>query len=95
VAGTNLATDLGVYRRFVFHVKLATGPGAKDGVIELWVDGVAIWSKSDADLWDYSPDDHNYLDEMYLMGAANSGFNVVTDILVQGVKIGATYSDVA
>lgn len=95
VMGIRLDSDLGHYIRFVFHAKVASGPGANDGVIELWKDGVAIWSKSDANYWDYSPVAHNYHDQMYLLGAANSGFNVVTDILVQGVKIGATYSDVA
>jgi hypothetical protein len=94
VGGVNLATDLGFYRRWVVHLKAASGPGMNDGVIEWWSDGVIKWSKT-GDYWDYSPVTHNYIDQMYLLGAANSGFNVVTDIMIQNVKIGATYADVA
>ena len=95
IMGVRLASDLGFYRRFVFHCKRSTAANANNGVVELWIDGVQVWSKSDADLWDYSPTAHNYFNHMYLLGAANSGFNVVTDIMVQNVAIGATYSDVA
>ena len=93
--GVNLSTDLGIYRRFIYRVKAATGPGMNDGIVQFWINGVLLWNKTNVDLWDYSPVKHNYFDQMYLLGHANSGFNVTTDILVQDVAIGSTYNDVA
>lgn len=95
VPGISLATDLNRYIRFVWHSKRATAPNAKDGIIEFWKDGVLIYARYNLDMWDYSPVPYNYVDKMYLLGAANSGFSVVTDILIQRVTIGPTYASVA
>lgn len=77
----------GVDERWGFYVKLASGPGAKDGVIRFWYQGVDLMKKQmDAaiaagkvpfdwnhlDLWDYE-DGLNYISNGFYPGWDNSG----------------------
>lgn len=77
----------GIDERWGFYVKLASGPGAKDGVMKFWYQGVDLMKKQmDAaiaagkvpfdwnhiDLWDYT-DGKNYLSNGFYPGWDNSG----------------------
>lgn len=74
------------------HVKSASGAATNDGVAQMWVGGVSIYSKTDLELWFKSgstPDDspqptfHNG----YILGATNSFFQVNTTFHVDTMKI--------
>jgi hypothetical protein len=77
----------GVDERWGFYVKLASGPGAKDGLFRFWYQGVDLMKKqmdkaiadgkvpfdwNALDLWDYE-DGLNYLSNGFYPGWDNSG----------------------
>lgn len=77
--------DFGKWHRIVMHFKVASSTNASDGVQELWKNGRSIMSIKN--LANGGPAGLNYMDEAYIWGWANSGFNENTHIYVDDVVI--------
>jgi hypothetical protein len=82
------AADLGKWHRIVMHFKVPTSLTSSDGVQELWKNGQQIYStKTQAS---NGTSGLNYIDEAYILGWANSGFNERTVMYVDDVVVSDT-----
>lgn len=71
--------DAGKWHEFIIHIKLASSATAKDGVAEIWKNGVKEMEYLHLPIYDTQA---NYIDQGYLLGWSNSGFNQQTNIYV-------------
>jgi hypothetical protein len=82
------SADLGKWHRIVMHFKVPTSLTSTDGVQELWKNGQQIYSiKNQAS---NGTTGLNYIDEAYILGWANSGFNELTVMYVDDVVVSDT-----
>jgi hypothetical protein len=81
-------TDLGKWHRIVMHFKVPTSTSASDGVMELWKNGQSIYSSKSLAMGGTSG--LNYMDEAYILGWANSGFNQDTLMYIDDVVVADT-----
>ena len=80
-------TERGRWNKVIIHVKVPSGD-TDDGVLELYVNDVKKIGLSG--LNSYGGVGQNYFDELYLLGWANSGFDVDTTIYIDDVTISST-----
>lgn len=80
--------DLGNWLEIIVHVKVPTNTSSNDGVIEVWKDGVQLADYDSLDIFGSSS--RNYIDEMYLLGWANSGFAQNTTFYIDDITISDT-----
>lgn len=81
-------SDLGKWLRIVMHFKVPTSTNAADGVMELWKNGQSIFSTKN--LASGGTSGLNYMDEAYILGWANSGFNQDTLMYIDDVIVADT-----
>jgi hypothetical protein len=81
--------DLGKWRRFKVHVRLAD-KGMSNGIVEIWRDGQLIVKS--LPLSNYSAAG-NYFDQGYILGWSNSGFAQTTTMYVDNFRISNTDFD--
>ncbi len=77
--------DLGKWMRVVMHFKVPTSLSSSDGVIEIWKNGSSLISVKN--LASNATSGKNYMDEAYILGWANSGFNVDTKMYVDDIEV--------
>ena len=79
---------LGNWTCFEHHIKVETAD--EPGVHQFWINGVLVIDDQDLS-WAGGPCSPGYLNNGYLMGWANSGFNVDTDIYIDDVVFSDSY----
>lgn len=84
------AADKGTWLGVILRVKVPTSLGSGDGVMEIWKNGSLWYSRTNLAIFGSSG--RNYINEIYLLGWANSGFAVDTDFRVDNVVI--AYSNI-
>ncbi len=87
-------TDLNTWMRVLVHWRRASGPGALDGVVEVYktVNGRTTTVLQQRAVQTWGPDTggdpaYNFLTDGYLLGWANSGFSERTDIAIDDVEL--------
>jgi hypothetical protein len=85
-SGKNFITtsDLGVWSEIVIHIKVPTGDGTGDGIMQLWKNGKNFIDLTNLNDWGGSK---NYFDAFYLLGWANAGFRQDTVFYIDNVVI--------
>jgi hypothetical protein len=88
-------SDRGEWIDYVFHFKVASGPKASDGLMEVYKDGeLAIgWYNKPIRPTDGNPE-HAGFDRGYIMGYHNSGYAEQTTFYIDNFKIGTTAESV-
>lgn len=82
------ATDLGKWSQILIHVQVPSNSGASDGVMQMWKNGVLVADYKNLD--NYGGNGVNFIDEIYLVGWANSGFAQDTDYYFDNLVISDT-----
>jgi hypothetical protein len=86
------AARAGAWHRIRVHYKLASGPGATDGVYEGWIGDSLMWrSRTDWVFW--STGGNNFVRNGYFFGWANSGYTDQTDFHIKGGVDGPKFYD--
>ena len=80
-----ISSDLGQWMHVVVHAKYATEAN-NDGVYEIWKNGAKLIGITNGD-W-YVPNAQGF-DQGYLLGWANSGFDVETKLYIDNIKFSA------
>lgn len=78
-------SDLGKWVQIVARVKVPSAHGVADGVMELWKNGKKIYSYSNLPIW--GVEGFNYMDGLYILGWANTGFAQSTDFYLDNVEL--------
>ena len=78
-AGIDPATDNGRINDFVIRRRNSSTLAAKDGITQLWKNGVKVYERLDMPMFIAGA---NYLDKGYILGYANSGFDEDTTFYV-------------
>ncbi|HEX9893126.1 MAG TPA: hypothetical protein VGA78_04350, partial [Gemmatimonadales bacterium] len=76
------------WNRFGFHARLASGPGATDGLIEVSMNGKTLGRYPNLDFRSHGQQAKNYFGNGYLLGWANSGYDATTRFWIGDVIIG-------
>ena len=79
---------LGRWLRMQVHVKVATSAN-NNGVIEIWRDGVALFSGTNLPTYP-TGGTGNYYNFGYILGWANSGFTQATNVYIDDVSFSTT-----
>jgi len=79
---------LGKWLLYEYHFKADTGVG--DGIMEMYVGGVLVAGQTGLS-WLGAPCDPGYFLNGYILGSANSGFDVDTNIYIDDVVFSDTY----
>ena len=79
------ATDRGQWMEVMTRVKVPTSSTANDGIVQVWKNGTKIVDYTNLDM--YGGTGKNYINEMYLLGWSNSGFDVTTVLFIDDVVI--------
>ncbi len=82
------SADGGKWAEFITHVKVLTASGSSDGVIQVWKNGTQVANETGMN--DYGGSGANYINEIYLLGWANSGFDQDTDFYIDDVVFSDT-----
>jgi hypothetical protein len=77
----------GRWIKMEIHAKAASAPGASDGILEAYRDGTKIVSQQNLSVYPTMGD--NFFREGYLLGWANSGFDVTTYAYISDVTFSA------
>ncbi len=78
-------SDRGRWHRIVMHFKVPATLSSADGVMRLWKNGESIISVTN--LASNGTSGLNYIDEAYILGWSNSGFNETTYMYVDDLVI--------
>ncbi len=73
------SADRGKWMTVKVRIKAPSATGVKDGIVQVWKNNVQVLDVSTATAGSGSS---NYIDEMYLLGWANSGFNETTSLYI-------------
>lgn len=89
-AGKNILTKAegGTWHNFQARVKVPSSRNSNDGVMQMWKDGKIVSNETKLD--NYGGDGKNYIDELYLLGWSNSGYNQDTYFYIDNIKISGT-----
>ncbi len=77
--------DRGKWMEVMVRVKVPTSSTANDGIVQVWKNGVQVVSYTNLDM--YGSAGRNYINEMYLLGWSNSGFDQTTVMYIDDVVI--------
>lgn len=77
--------DRGKWISLVMHIKVPTGVGTGDAVMQLWKNGRLAANEVGFDA--YGGHAENYIDELYLLGWANSGYKSDTYFYLDNLVI--------
>ena len=94
----SVPADRGKWFEYTMHWQLASGSGTKDGVLQLWLgkgdaERQLIFDDHKVSNWgpDFGNDPaYNFLDQGYLMGWANSGYEADTAFYIDDVTFSST-----
>lgn len=75
----------GNWTRIRIHVRMSTGVGTNDGVLEMWANNALFFAKTNGNF--IGTTGVRDLRNGYLLGYANSGFNNLTEMFVDDFKI--------
>lgn len=82
-----ILSSRGKWSRIRYHVKVASRPGANDGIFEFWWDDTLRLSVRDLPLYDNGD---NGFQRGYLLGYDNSGYNEQTIFYIDDFKVYST-----
>jgi len=71
----DITADLGALHDFVIRRRRSSSLAAQDGLIQIWKNGVKVYERLDFPLFDVGA---NVFTDGYILGYANSGFDVDT-----------------
>ena len=81
------SSDFGTWMEIIVRVKVSTGPSSADGIIQVWKNGTRIANYTSLNI--YGNNGRNYINQIYLLGWSNSGFNQTTTMYVDDVTLGS------
>jgi hypothetical protein len=84
----NRSTDAGKWINISMHFKVPSAAGVNDGIMELSKNGTSLISIRN--LNSHGTSGLNYMDEAYILGWSNSGFDQTTELLVDDFVIADT-----
>jgi len=73
------ASDFGALHEFVIRRRRSSSKAAKDGIVQIWKDGVKVYELLNSPLYSAT---NNKFEEGYIMGYSNSGFDEDTTFYV-------------
>jgi hypothetical protein len=82
------SADLGKWIEIIMHVKCTSASGVADGAMELWKNGEKIYSYKNLPIWGVAG--YNYIDGVYILGWANTGFPSTTDFYLDDIVFSNT-----
>jgi hypothetical protein len=82
------AADKGTWMEVIYHCKVSTSGSSGDGVIQVWKNGSLIADYTNLNTYGLS--ETNYINEGYLMGWQNSGYEEETIFYIDDVEFSGT-----
>ncbi|WP_444997408.1 heparin lyase I family protein [Aliikangiella sp. IMCC44359] len=79
------AADRGNWVSIIARIKAPSNESAYDGVMQMWKNGNLVCDETE--LNNYGGTDENYMDELYLLGWSNSGYDEDTVFYIDNIKI--------
>lgn len=86
------SADRGKWIEVMIRVKVPTNNTSNDGIIQVWKNGTSVANYKQLDM--YGSNGRNYIDQMYLLGWSNSGFDATTIMYIDDVVISNTPIDI-
>jgi hypothetical protein len=77
--------QVGEWTRYRVHVRLSSGPGARNGRARLWRGDTLVWDTGAFEWWERGG--ANYFANGYLFGAQNSGYDRETNVYLDDFKV--------
>jgi hypothetical protein len=90
VLGTS-NTPLNTWVKVRGRIQLSSEKFLNDGILQLWFNDVLVFSATDVDLYSRDPAANHFFNRGYVLGAANSGYDVQTDIYTTRFRWATTY----